>query len=80
MSGYIISNSFDVHDECASYNDTVIPSEYRELIQSGDKVPTRSDVASKEDAKREDGDGVHEVLRAYPSEDSSYVSLVLALL
>lgn len=62
-----------------TYNDAVVPSENRKLIQPSDEVPTRSDVASKKDAKSEDRDGVHECSRAYPSTDTSYVSLVLAL-
>ena len=42
-----------------TYNDTVIPGEYSKLIQTSDEVPARSDVASKEYAKCEDGDRVH---------------------
>ena len=42
-----------------SYEDTVIPSKYGELIQSSDEVPARGDVPSNEDAKRKDGEGVH---------------------
>lgn len=38
---------------------TVVPSEYCELVQPGDKVPARSRVAGDEDANGEEGEGVH---------------------
>lgn len=44
------------------YNNSVIPSEYSQLIQSRDKIPARGDITGKEDAKGEDGDRVHEVV------------------
>ena len=50
-----------------TYNDPVIPGENGKLIQTSDEIPARSYVASKEYAKREDGDGVHEVMRACQS-------------
>lgn len=46
------------------YNHTVVPGEDDELIQASDEVPARGDVSSKEDAKREDGDRVHEAARS----------------
>ena len=61
-----------------TYNNTVIPSEDGEFIQSSNEIPARSDIASKEDTKGEDRDGVHEVSSACPSTDTSYVSLLLA--
>jgi hypothetical protein len=65
----IAQASFDEY----TYNDSVIPGEDGELIQPSDEVPARSDVASKEDTKGEDRDGVHEVSSACPSTDTSYV-------
>jgi len=53
--------------QCAfSYYNPVIPSKDGQLIQAGDQVPAGGDVSSEKDAKREDGDWVHEVARSYP--------------
>ena len=41
----------------------MIPGEDGELIQAGDEVPACGDVASNEDAKGEDGEGVHVRMR-----------------
>jgi hypothetical protein len=57
----------------------VIPGEYGELIQTSDEIPARSDVASKEYAKREDGDRVHEVMRACPSTTTTTTLRILVL-
>ena len=42
-----------------THNDSVVPGEDREFIQACNKVPARGDVAGQEDAKSQDGDGVH---------------------
>lgn len=39
-------------------DDAVIPGEEGQLVEAGDEVPARGDVASDEDAER-DGEGVH---------------------
>lgn len=44
----------------------MIPGKYRQLIQARDKVPACGDVSSEEDAEREDGDWVHEVVGSCP--------------
>lgn len=41
--------------------DTVIPSEYGKLVETCDKVPTRSNIPGDKDAERQDGEGVHEL-------------------
>lgn len=45
---------------CGSGHHTVIPREYGEFVQPGNKVPPRGDVSRNEDAEGEDGKGVHE--------------------
>lgn len=45
-----------------THNNTVLPGEEEKLIETGDKVPASSDVASYEDAEGEDGEGVHRAL------------------
>lgn len=37
-----------------THNDSVIPGEYGQFIQSSNKIPPRSDVAGYEDRKGED--------------------------
>jgi len=49
-------------------DDTSFPSKDSQLNKLRDQVPARSDVPCKEDAKRQDGDGVHELgVRTCPS-------------
>ena len=43
-----------------TYQDSVVPSKDGQLIETGNKVPACSDVASYEYAEGEDGEGVHE--------------------
>ena len=45
-----------------SYKYSVFPGKDGKLIQAGNEVPARSDVASDEDAEGEDGEGVHRAL------------------
>jgi len=44
------------------YNDSVLPGEDSKLVQAGDKIPARSDVAGEKDAKSEDRDWVHRTM------------------
>jgi hypothetical protein len=43
-----------------THDDSVIPGKYGELIQSSNQIPPGSNVASYEDPKGEDREGVHE--------------------
>jgi hypothetical protein len=43
----------------SAYNHSVVPGKDGKLIEAGDKVPSSGDVASYEDAKSQDGEGVH---------------------
>ena len=43
----------------SAYNHSVVPGKDGELIEAGDKIPSSGDVASYEDAKSQDGEGVH---------------------
>lgn len=42
-----------------AHNNSVFPGKYGQLIEASDKVPPRSNVASNEYAKGENGEGVH---------------------
>lgn len=53
----------DGGDQGAAYNHSVGPSEYGKLIEAGNQVPSSGDVASYEDAKSQDGEGVHRIAR-----------------
>lgn len=44
----------------ATYDDTPVPGEDSQFIESCNKVPPRGDVARDEDPKSEDGKRVHE--------------------
>lgn len=43
-----------------AYNDSVVPSKDSEIIEPGNQIPPRSDVACYEDRKSEDRERVHE--------------------
>lgn len=43
----------------SAYNHSVVPGKDGKLIEAGDQVPSSGDVASYEDAKSQDGEGVH---------------------
>jgi hypothetical protein len=48
----------------ATYDDSVVPGENRKLIETSNKIPSSGDVASYEDSKGEDGEGVHRISTA----------------
>ena len=43
-----------------TYNNSVVPSKNDQIIEPGNQIPPRSDVAGYEDRKSEDREGVHE--------------------
>jgi len=45
-------------------NDTFVPGKDSQFIQAGDKIPASGNVPSYKDAKREDGEWVHELPRS----------------
>lgn len=45
-------------------NDTFVPGKDSQFIQAGDEIPASGDVPSYKDAKREDGEWVHELPRS----------------
>ncbi len=45
----------------ATHDHSVIPGKDGKLIEAGDEVPSSGDVASYEDAKGQDGEGVHRI-------------------
>lgn len=38
----------------------MVPSKYTQLVDAGDEIPASRDVTSNEDAKSENGEGMHE--------------------
>lgn len=48
------------NDHDNTYHYAVIPGEDGQFVESGDKIPPGSGVASDKDPKGEDGKGVHE--------------------
>lgn len=42
-----------------TYDNTFIPSKYDQFVETGNKIPSGSDVASYEDGKSKNGEGVH---------------------
>lgn len=56
------SDIFSTSRYKATYNNSVVPGKYGELIEPSNQIPARSDIAGNEDRKREDGEGVHESL------------------
>lgn len=48
------------NEKRSPYNNSVVPSKYSKFVESGDQIPPRSDIASNEDTKRQNGERVHE--------------------
>ncbi len=42
-----------------TYNDTVVPRKYSELVQSSNEIPTRSNITGNENANGQGGESVH---------------------
>lgn len=73
-----VANVFQLHigRPSATYHYAVFCGEYGKLIEAGDKIPTRGDVASYEDAKREDREGVHRALFLLAVHAARYIRYV----
>jgi hypothetical protein len=45
----------------STHDHSVVPGKDGQLIEAGDEVPSGGDVAGDEDAKSQDGEGVHRI-------------------
>jgi hypothetical protein len=60
VRAYPIISQVPWSTEYFTYDNSVVPSKYGELVKASYQIPARSDVAGYEDRKSEDGEWVHE--------------------